>query len=109
MANPVSTAKEDYLASVKSNSAKEIKPSGVVAAQNQVQQRQPFVAEDQKLKSAQDAIAKLQIELEKAKKEIDDLKNKETAQKKSSDGVAATSAKTKNTTDPNIETVLNRE
>ncbi|HLP49761.1 MAG TPA: carboxypeptidase regulatory-like domain-containing protein, partial [Chitinophagales bacterium] len=71
------------------------------------EEKQPFVVEDKKLKSAQDANAKLLAELEKAKKEIDDLKNKETEQKSAGGGGGPVLAKkNKGKNDNNVEVVI---
>jgi len=106
MLYPSTTVREGYDASkqVLTN----VKPVIEVAANSTVE-KQPFVVEDKKLKSAQDANAKLLAELEKAKKEIEDLKKKETEQKKSSGGGIVLNKKPKIKEDKNLEVVVIRD
>lgn len=73
------------------------------------EEKQPFVQEDRKKKDAQDAVAKLQAELEQTKRQLEDLKKKE-AEKKTVGGASISSGnKKKPKQDPNLEVVVIRD
>ena len=65
-------------------------------------ERQPFAEADQKLKKEQEANARLQAELEKTKKELEELKKKET-EKKPAGGLVATTGDNKKAKDKEPE------
>ncbi len=106
MLYPSTTIREGYDAT-KPVSAN-VKPV-IEVANNSAMEKQPFVAEDKKLKSAQDANAKLLAELEKAKKEIEELKHKETEHKKFVAGGISAAKKPKAKENPNLEVVVIRD
>lgn len=88
-----------------SNSLPAVSPKTTVVAE----EKQPFIQEDKKKKETQDAVAKLQAELEQTKKQLEDLKKKE-ADKKPSGGISAPSSNKKKTKeDPNLEVVVIRD
>ena len=106
MLYPTTTAREGYDAN--KPIASNVKPV-IDVTKSSIAEKQPFVAEDKKLKSVQDVNAKLQAELEEAKKEIDDLKKKEAEQKKATAGGITVSKKQRVKEDPNLEVVVIRD
>ncbi|HRG91047.1 MAG TPA: hypothetical protein PLW44_18620, partial [Chitinophagales bacterium] len=104
---PVTTPREGY-DPTKANNANikpviEVKPTtgtgGTITPAGE--DKQPFIIEDRKLKSAQDANNKLALELEKAKKEIEEYKKKEADQKRLGGGVLSKN-KSKDGSEPEV-------
>lgn len=103
----VTTPREGY-DPTKANNANikpviEVKPTASNITTPAGEEKQPFVIEDRKLKSAQDANNKLTQELEKAKKEIEEFKKKEAEQKKLGNGALS---KGKSRGGPETEVVI---
>jgi hypothetical protein len=101
----VTTPREGY-DPTKANNANikpviEVKPSTGNNTTTTAEEKQPFVIEDRKLKTAQDANNKLTQELEKAKKEIEEFKKKEAEQKKLGNG-ALSKGKSRGGPDPEV-------